>query len=80
MKKRTARGIYSFIAAVFSALTFGGLFLRRKMGKKREEAEQKAVSWKQTLLWTVVSGLISSFSKLLISETSRKAERRFQGA
>lgn len=81
MKKKKNTKIFSFSAVIFSAITLGGLLLGRKKGKRsKETVSKKQVSWKETLLWTAVSALISSFSKLLVAQTSRKAERRFREA
>ncbi|KMQ49961.1 hypothetical protein CHISP_3107 [Chitinispirillum alkaliphilum] len=81
MSSKTGTKTFSLAAAAVSLVTLGGIFLAGKERQlKRKKRGKKDFSWKKTFIWTIASGLISSFSKLLISETTSKTQKKLKKA
>ena len=80
MRKKARKKLVTGVAV--SAATLAAFFVRyglkfgwKKFGHREPPTSHKRthVSWKETILWTAVSGLISSFSKLLVRQTAKWA-------
>ncbi|NLG15856.1 MAG: DUF4235 domain-containing protein [Fibrobacter sp.] len=62
-----------FFAAITGLIVKAGLKKNLNIFNKKEPPEPEKTTWKKTIFWTVLSGLLSSFSKLLVQKTAKKA-------
>ncbi len=82
MKKKVKKRLWPIAGAIIVGL--GSLIVKTSLKKawkgvkhkKPPKADQRVSNWKDMVLWTFISSLISAFSKLLLSQTSRWAGER----
>jgi len=81
--KLIKRNLWPFLIVGLTMLT--GLVFKaglkktwQKVNKKGppDNPERTDVTWKETVAWTAVSGLITAFSKLLVKQTTRWAKEK----
>ncbi|MFP4012763.1 MAG: DUF4235 domain-containing protein [Chitinispirillaceae bacterium] len=85
MKKKKVRKIlWPYIG--FAIMSIGGVLVktglkRSWMGirhRKPPKKEKKVTSWKDMILWTFISSVVSSFSNLFLAQTSRWAGKKLK--